>query len=309
MPSQPVGRYERSMNAANDPTSLVISAAFVVAALIFPVVAVIGALRRVPQSAESDPFEPSRVLPPPLPFGKVSVVHYQPLDLLPVALIFSAFSLLVVSSLSAPASPERELAASDLVMNIGFQIFIAGTVLVYMMRRTTAADWLGLRWPAWPKVFFIAPASVMGMWQIFGVLQACGYMQWMESLGAETMQESVKLLQTTEDPAVLWLMALAAVLVAPLCEELLFRGYLYPVAKKFTGPWLAACSSALFFAAAHGNLSAMLPLFLFGLLLVWIYEKTGSLWAPIAVHFCFNGATVTVQMAARYFNIPLDAAL
>jgi hypothetical protein len=297
------------MNAANDPTSLVISAAFVVAALIFPIAAVIGALRRVPQSAVSDPLETPRVLPPPLPFGKVLVGLYQPLDLLPVALIFSAFSLLVVSSLSAPASPDRELAASDLVMNIGFQIFIAGTVLVYMMRRTTAADWLGLRWPAWSKVFFIAPASVFGMWLIFGVLQACGYMQWMESLGAETMQESVKLLQTTEDPAVLWLMALAAVLVAPLCEELLFRGYLYPVAKKFTGPWLAACSSALFFAAAHGNLSALLPLFLFGLLLVWIYEKTGSLWAPIAVHFCFNGATVTVQMAARYFNIPLDSAL
>jgi membrane protease YdiL (CAAX protease family) len=55
-------------------------------------------------------------------------------------------------------------------------------------------------------------------------------------------------------------------------------------------------------------LSALLPLFLFGLLLVWIYERTGSLWAPIAVHFCFNSATVTVQMAARYFNIPLDAA-
>lgn len=308
MPSQPVGRYERSMNAANDPTSLVISAAFVVAALIFPVAAVIGALRRVPQSAESNPLEPPRVLPPPLPFGKVSVGLYQPLDLLPVALIFSAFSLLVVSSLSAPASPDRELAASDLVMNIGFQIFIAGTILVYMMRRTTAADWLGLHWPAWPKVFFIAPASVFGMWLIFGVLQTCGYMQWMESLGAETMQESVKLLQTTEDPAVLWLMALAAVLVAPLCEELLFRGFLYPVAKKFTGPWLAACSSALFFAAAHGNLSALLPLFLFGLLLVWIYEKTGSLWAPIAVHFCFNSATVIVQIAARQLNIPLDAA-
>lgn len=296
------------MNAANDPTTLVISAAFVVAALIFPVAAVFGALRRVPQSAESDPLEPPRVLPPPLPFGKVSVGPYQPLDLLPVALIFAAFSLLVVSSLSAPASPDRELAVSDLVMNIGFQIFIAGMVLVYMTRRTTTADWLGLRWPAWPKVFFIAPASVFGMWLIFGVLQACGYMQWMESLGVETVQESVKLLQTTEDPTVLWLMALAAVLVAPLCEELLFRGYLYPVAKKYTGPWLAACSSALFFAAAHGNLSALLPLFLFGLLLVWIYEKTGSLWAPIAVHFCFNSATVIVQMAARHFNIPLDAA-
>jgi membrane protease YdiL (CAAX protease family) len=308
MPAQPVAPSERSMNAANDPTPFVITAAFVVAALIFPVVAAMSLLRRVPQSAESDPLEPPRVLPPPLPFGKVSVGLYQPLDLLPVALIFSAFSFLVISSLASPPSLDRELAASDLVMNIGFQIFIAATVLGYMTRRAAVVDWLGLRWTAWPKVFVIAPASVFTMWLVFGVLQACGYMQWMESLGAETIQESVKLLQTTEDPMVLWLMGLAAVLVAPLCEELLFRGYLYPVAKKFTGPWLAACSSALFFAAAHGNLSALLPLFLFGLLLVWIYEKTGSLWAPIAVHFCFNSATVIVQMAARHLNIPLDAA-
>ena len=307
MPSQPVGRYEQSMNADSDPTSLVISAAFAVAALIFAVAALIGVLRRVPEGAQPDSPEPPRVLPPPLPVGKVRVGLYGSLDLLPVILIFSAFSLLVVSSLLASASPDRELAVSDLLMNIGFQIFIATMVVVYMTRRTAASDWLGLRWSTWPKVFLIGPASVMGMWLIFAVLQACGYMQWMESLGAETVQESVRLLQTTEDPAVLALMGLAAVVVAPLCEELLFRGYLYPVAKKFTGAWLAACSSALFFAAAHGNLSALLPLFLFGLLLVWIYEKTGSLWAPIAVHFCFNSATVVVQMIYRHFNIPLDA--
>jgi len=306
MPAQPLRRQMRNMCVVSDPTSLVITAAFAVAALIFPVAATIGILRRMAQNAES--AEPSRVIPPPLPFGKVRIGLYHALDLLPVAFIFAAFSLLVVSSLMAPAAPDRELAASDLVMNIGFQITIAAMMLVYMSRRTALADWLGLRWPSWPRVFLIAPASVLGMWLVFGVLQACGYMRWMESLGAETMQESVKLLQTTEDPAVLWLMAFAAVVVAPLCEELLFRGFLYPVAKKFTGPWLAACSSALFFAAAHGNLTALLPLFLFGLLLVWIYEKTGSLWAPIAVHLCFNSATVTVQMIARYFNIPLDAA-
>lgn len=305
MPSQPMRRYEPSMNADNDPTPLVISAALAVAALAFPIAAVIGLLRQA--STISDLSEP-RELPPPLPLGKVRVGLYQVGDLLPVVLIFCAFSMLVVSSLLAPAPPDRELAVSDLVMNISFQIFIAAMVTVYMTRRTTLGDWLGLRWSAWPTMFLIGPASVICMWLVFGVLQVCGYMRWMESLGAETVQESVKLLQTTEDPAVLGLMALAAVLVAPLCEEVLFRGYLYPVAKKFTGAWLAACSSALFFAAAHGSLSALLPLFLFGLLLVWIYERTGSLWAPIAVHFCFNGATVAVQMIARHFNIPLDAA-
>ena len=103
-------------------------------------------------------------------------------------------------------------------------------------------------------------------------------------------------------------MAFAAIVVAPLCEEIVFRGYLYPVMKKFSGPWVAGVCSALIFAAAHGSLVALLPLFVFGCVLVLIYEKTGSLWAPIAVHFCFNGATVIIQMAVRYLDLPLDIA-
>jgi hypothetical protein len=36
-------------------------------------------------------------------------------------------------------------------------------------------------------------------------------------------------------------------------------------------------------------------------------RKTGSIWAPIAAHFCFNGSTVALQMAARYYEIPLGS--
>ena len=294
------------MNAAIDPTTLVLSAAFAVAALAFLGSVTLAALRKFPRIPVFDAAGRELVMPPPLPFGKVPTGLYHAIDLLPVALIFMAFSSLVISSLHADASPERELTPADLVLNIGFQISMAAMVLVYMTRRTRAADWLGLSWSGWPSVFLIAPASVFAMWLVFGVLQACGYMQWMESLGGEPIQESVRLLQTTKDPMLLGLMSFAAVVVAPFCEELLFRGFLYPVAKKFSGPWVAAFCSALFFASAHGNLSALLPLFLFGLLLVWVYEKTGSLWAPIAVHFCFNGATVVIQILARLWNIPLN---
>ena len=54
----------------------------------------------------------------------------------------------------------------------------------------------------------------------------------MESLGAETTQDTVKLLRETNDPLVLGLMAFAAVVAAPLCEEIVFRGYLYPVLRN-----------------------------------------------------------------------------
>jgi membrane protease YdiL (CAAX protease family) len=128
----------------------------------------------------------------------------------------------------------------------------------------------------------------------------------MESLGVETVQDTVKLLQESEDPLVLGLMAISAVIAAPLCEEVVFRGYFYPVLKKSAGIRVATLCSALVFAAAHGSVTALLPLFIFGGLLVFLYEKTGSLWAPIATHFCFNGVTVIVQFAVRYYEIPIE---
>jgi membrane protease YdiL (CAAX protease family) len=179
-------------------------------------------------------------------------------------------------------------------------------VLAFVVRRVSPVEWLGLRWRAWPWVLVIAPCAVLAMWAVFGGLHYSGYVEWMESLGVETVQDTVRLLQDSEDPLVLGLMAGAAVLAAPLCEEIVFRGYFYPVLKRFAGAWPAAIASSLVFACAHGNLTAALPLFLFGALLVLLYEKTGSLWAPIAVHFCFNGATVVVQFASRVLGIPID---
>src|SRR5690606_26392631 len=180
--------------------------------------------------------------------------------------------------------------------------------LAAMVFRIGPVEWLGLRWKSWRWVFLIAPATVVAMWVVFGTLQALGYMEWMESLGVESVQDSVKLLQTATDPMVLILMAVAAVLVAPVSEELVFRGYLYPAAKRFAGKWMAAICTGLVFAAAHGSLVALLPLFIFGVVLAVLYEKTGSIWAPVAVHFCFNGATVGIQFLARQFPQILDQA-
>jgi membrane protease YdiL (CAAX protease family) len=182
-------------------------------------------------------------------------------------------------------------------------------VAVLVVSRVGWDQWLGLRWRQWHWVFVIAPGAVFFMWLVFGGLQISGYVKWMESLGVETVQETVQLLQESRDPLILGLMAFAAVIAAPVCEEVVFRGFLYPVMKKFAGAWPAAICSALVFASAHGNLTALLPLFIFGGVLVFVYEKTGSIWAPIAVHFCFNGATVIVQLAAHHFNLPLEAAL
>ncbi|MDP3851067.1 MAG: type II CAAX endopeptidase family protein [Luteolibacter sp.] len=297
-----------------DPTEPVLTGGFAAAVVLFCVGAAIRAYTAArppvpPVPGVSPDDEASPYAPPPLPpefhAGKVPVWIYRHSDLFGVVFVFAVFFGLVLASVRAAESVASPLEPGTLLVNIGFQFLMAGMVVVLMVRRLDVLTWLGLRWHGWPRVFLIAPGTVLFMWLIFGGLQVSGYVEWMESLGVETVQDTVKLLQDSQDPQVLGLMAFAAVIAAPLCEEIVFRGYFYPVLKKFAGVRAAALSSSLVFAAAHGNLAALLPLFIFGGVLVFLYEKTGSLWAPIGAHFCFNSATVVLQMAARYYEIPL----
>lgn len=85
-----------------------------------------------------------------------------------------------------------------------------------------------------------------------------------------------------------WLTVVCTVLVAPIMEEVLFRGLLYTRLRRGMPKWIAAVLSALMFAAAHGNLLWGIYAFVVGLLFVWIFETTSSLKATILCHMGFN---------------------
>ena len=308
-----------------DPTATVIVATFYSALGIFTGTAIVRKF--------SGSFQPAPALPPPLPSVEslptddsdspyhppsevelvpepvrkgVPIGFYRPLDLLGLGLIFLMYFGLVVSSLHAVGASDGKLNHGSLIASIAFQYITAAIVTGFVITRIRPIAWLGLRWARWYWVFLIAPCAVVGMWILFGTLQGSGYMDWIESLGVETVQDTVKLLQDSNDPMTLGLMAFAAMIAAPMCEEIVFRSYLYSVSKRFAGPWVAGLCSALVFGAAHGSLAALLPLLIFGCVLAFLYEKTGSLWAPMRVHFCFNSATVLMQLAARYYHLPID---
>lgn len=298
-----------------DPTEIAIIATFSLALGVFLVAAVAQNIRRkliaeapdlppVIEGVSPDFHSSSEEIESRSRPGKIPTWFYQNTDLLGIGFIFLLFFGLVVSSLSGPESTELKLDHATIIGAIGFQFIGAGIVTFFVISRIGPVAWLGLKWPSWPWIFLIAPGSVFFMWLVIAFLQIGGFMDWINSFGIETVQDTVKLLQTTQDPQLLALMVFAAVIAAPLCEEIIFRGYLYPAAKKFSGPRVAGICSALVFTAAHGNMAALLPLFIFGCLLAWIYEKTGSIWAPIAVHCCFNSATVIAQMIDRFHQLP-----
>jgi len=78
------------------------------------------------------------------------------------------------------------------------------------------------------------------------------------------------------------------IVVAPLAEEMLFRGILYPWIKAAGFRRLALWITAAAFGAVHMNLMIFPPLFVLALVLTLLYEKTNNLLAPIAAHSLFN---------------------
>ena len=89
---------------------------------------------------------------------------------------------------------------------------------------------------------------------------------------------------------------LAAMIAAPIAEELVFRCYLYSAAKRFLGGIPALVITASVFAVVHANISSLLPLFLLACCLTLAYETTGSLWVCVAMHSAFNALNLVMSL-------------
>ena len=98
--------------------------------------------------------------------------------------------------------------------------------------------------------------------------------------------------------------AVSAIIIAPIAEELIFRGYLYPVVKRFTDRWFASIFSGVFFGVIHFNVMGLPILALMGFILAVIYEKSGSLWVPIGCHAAFNATSVGLMLISRAYEFP-----
>lgn len=88
------------------------------------------------------------------------------------------------------------------------------------------------------------------------------------------------------------LLILGTVLMAPLVEEIIFRGLLYTRMKKGMPAAAAMVLSSAVFGVAHGQWVWMIYAFVFGMVLVWTFERTKSLLANILLHLSYNACAV-----------------
>jgi len=79
------------------------------------------------------------------------------------------------------------------------------------------------------------------------------------------------------------------VVVAPVAEEILFRGYLYGKLKKFVPVWVAIVVTSLLFGAIHGAWNIALDTFALSVILCLLRETTGNIWSSVLLHMVKNG--------------------
>jgi membrane protease YdiL (CAAX protease family)/uncharacterized RDD family membrane protein YckC len=86
--------------------------------------------------------------------------------------------------------------------------------------------------------------------------------------------------------------------VAPFSEEVFFRGFMYGGLRRRMPVWAAAGISGLIFGLLHytgpDSLAVVPQLAVLGILLAWLYERTGSLWLPIMLHVVNNAIAFAV---------------
>jgi membrane protease YdiL (CAAX protease family) len=106
------------------------------------------------------------------------------------------------------------------------------------------------------------------------------------------------LIEPLHSPLGLVALVLVVGILAPIGEEIFFRGFAHRALRTRLGVVLGTIASALLFAVIHVSPVGLIPIFLIGLVLAYLYDRTGSLAAPVGLHAVNN----TFAVIVAYFN-------
>ncbi len=139
-------------------------------------------------------------------------------------------------------------------------------------------------------------ASLFIIYIITGSLELSGFFRFlMEKTGAKELQPVLEILMHGDLQTQICLV-ISAVIVAPICEECCFRGFLYNTLKLHCGIFTATIATGLLFSAVHVALLQFIPLAVFGCVMCIVYEYTRRLWVPIVIHMLFNAISTAVVL-------------
>lgn len=224
----------------------------------------------------------------------------------------TALAVISVFCLGLFSSPQQKAAAATgkLEASMSFSVLLASSVIMLAMcvllvlylrvyRGFSPAEMFGLRQMRLGFAAALAVPCIIVVVVAMGLVVHLVYVRFMNGkMPDESDQETVRAFKSASSFTFRVLVGITAIVIAPLTEETIFRGFLYGVTKRFTDRWFAAVFTAVIFAVVHSHVGALLPIFVLGIGLALAYEVTGSLLVPVFMHALFNAYNVA-QLAAQ----------
>ncbi|MFZ0011824.1 MAG: type II CAAX endopeptidase family protein [Halobacteriota archaeon] len=207
--------------------------------------------------------------------GQLSVSLFLP-PLLIRAGVISSSEVLNTASGTFTAATFWLLIVADIVS----VALIVALVLSFYKEKLSS---LGLKTKKLPKALLYGVVGFVVAYILADIIVAYPIQQ---HFGVDPTQQALS--QSATVSGLLPLILLSAVIIAPIAEEIVFRGYLYKAFRDRFKPWYAIIMSAALFSAIHLEPLAAVPLFVIGVVLAYVYEKTDNLMAPIALHMLNN---------------------
>ncbi len=162
---------------------------------------------------------------------------------------------------------------------------VIGLPWLIKKQRTTLTE-LGLqRLPTWTDLL-MAPAGLVVYLALSSILVtiATNLFPW---FNVNQVQDT-GFYQTSYGYEVI-LAFITLVIIAPVAEEIIFRGYLFGRLKKYAPVWLAIVITSVVFGALHGAWNLAVDTFALSVVMALLRQNTGSLWSSILLHMLKNG--------------------
>jgi membrane protease YdiL (CAAX protease family) len=198
-------------------------------------------------------------------------------------LIVSNWFHVPLDTLVRPAILQTAIATLIYILTIG--IAVTGPYLLKRKDKTTSSD-LGLdRLVSWADIG-LAPLTFLVYTVVVAVVLQIVISLIPAFLSDQAQDVGFKAFGSRSDN----LLAFATLVVlAPLAEETLFRGYLFGKLKKYVPSIVAALATSILFGVAHFQWNVGIDVFVLSMFLCGLRSLTGSIWAGILVHMIKNG--------------------
>jgi membrane protease YdiL (CAAX protease family) len=223
-----------------------------------------------------------------------------------ILIFITGIGLLFVGSYVVTRGQELTLRVSLLLYALNV-ISLAGSVWLFgVLRRKLNWRDLGLQFSQQHWLWLIAAVGIALCFIPVRVALALGILLLLR-LPMESLQARAELLASDLSWISFGLTLLMAGLIIPFAEELFFRGVLYGWLRRRYGLWIGVVVSALIFAIAHADIAVGVSNLVLGMVLALVYERSQSLWVPVAMHAANNSLAVVMLYAALVVSQMLSA--